>query len=58
MKKSITLIMGLAMCATAYAAEEKPNIVLIMADDMNSSVTALGRIVWKYAVKSDRFAVV
>ena len=34
MKKSITLIVGLAMCATAYAAADRPNIVIIFNDDM------------------------
>jgi len=33
MKKNITAVAGLAMCAMAHAAN-KPNIVLIMADDM------------------------
>ena len=37
MKQLITGIIGLALCAMAHAATEKPNILLIMVDDMGWS---------------------
>ena len=43
MKQLITVIIGLALCAMAHAATEKPNVLFIAVDDLRPELSCYGK---------------
>ena len=43
MKQLITVIIGLALCAMAHAATEKPNVLFIAVDDLRPELNCYGK---------------